>query len=53
MQSRIRAEDVVVGEYVAEAQLLDLLGVGADRAAVSADLGLRENNACLHGCLST
>jgi hypothetical protein len=46
---RVGAEDVLVGEQVSEAEVLDALGVGADGARVGADLGLGEDDTDLHG----
>lgn len=48
VHSGIGTEDVVVGQQVGEAQLLDPLNVGTDRAAVGANLGLREHDAYIH-----
>ena len=44
----IRAEHVVVGEQVVEAELLDALRELPDTADVGADLRLREDGAELH-----
>jgi hypothetical protein len=46
---RVGTEDVVVGEDVPEAELLDALGVRTDGAHVGTDLGLGEHGADLHG----
>jgi hypothetical protein len=48
MDGGIRSQDVVVGEQMTKPQLLDPLTVGANRARVRADLGLRENDSGLH-----
>ena len=46
---RVGAEHVVIGEEVPVAERLDALGVGAHGAGVAAQLGLREDDADLHG----
>ena len=52
VHARIGAEHVVVGQDVGEAKLLDPLSVGADGAAIGADLGLRKHDADIHESLS-
>ena len=49
----IRAEHVVVGQQVREAELLDPLRVGADGSPVGADLGLGKDDTDLHGLRSS
>jgi hypothetical protein len=48
MHRRVSAKYVVVGQDVAEAQFLDPLSIGTDRAAVGADLCLRKHDADVH-----
>ena len=45
---RVGADDVVVDEDVAEAELLDALAVGAHRAGVAAEFRLRERHSNSH-----
>ncbi len=53
VNGRVRAEHVVVGENVGEAELLHPLAVGAYSAAIGSDLGLRKDHPYIHDCLST
>src|SRR5260370_38748440 len=48
MDRRVRAEDVVVGQDVSEAQFLDSKSVRAHGAGVGADLRLREHDTDAH-----
>jgi hypothetical protein len=45
----VGTDDMVVGKQMGVAELLHSLGVGAHRADIAAQLGLREHNANLHG----
>src|SRR5262249_1075780 len=48
MHVRVGTDDVVVGEHVREPELLHPLAVGAHRADVAAELGLREHDSDPH-----
>ena len=53
MHGGIGPQHMVVGQDVGESEALDLLGVGAHRTHVGADLGLGEDDTDSHGRLST